>query len=166
MTLIVDSPRFVQALDDVLRQGHSARFRATGWSMHPAIRNGETITVEPLGESPPRVGDVLLYRQGSGAIAHRVVRVEASAVRPTQLVLRGDAADDCDAPIAIDLVLGRVVEAGPVARPVWRGPIGRAWLRASARARRRARDVRQIAAALRAAVLKSVRIARSSGAQT
>lgn len=148
MTLIVDSPRFVQAVEDVLRQGHSARFRATGWSMHPAIRNGETITVEPLGESPPRVGDVLLYRQGSGAIAHRVVRVEASAVRPTQLVLRGDTADDCDAPIAIDQVLGRVVEAGPVARPVWRGPIGRAWL------------------ALRAAVLKSVRIARSSGAQT
>lgn len=155
----LDSQRFVRTLEEVLRHGHPARFRAKGWSMHPTIRNGETITVAPLGLSPIRVGDVLLYRQGRAAIAHRVVRLRSSSGRPVELVLRGDAADFSDVPIAIEQVLGRVVGVGRLARPVRRGVLGRGWVRASARAIRRARAIRELAAVL-------LRAARSSGART
>ena len=57
------APRFVHVLEALLSGGHPVRFRASGWSMHPTSRNGDAITVVPLGESPIRVGDVLLYRR-------------------------------------------------------------------------------------------------------
>jgi hypothetical protein len=104
-----DSLRFLQTLDGILRRGHRVRFRADGWSMHPAIRSGEIITVAPLGRAPVHVGDVLLYRNGRGVIAHRLAGVRRSSGRIVELVLRGDAADSCDAPIAPEQVLGRVV---------------------------------------------------------
>jgi hypothetical protein len=99
-----DSQRFIEALEEVLSHGHPVRFRAEGWSMDPAIGNGATITIAPLDGTPIRTGDVVLYRQDRRAIAHRVVRVE-----PMRLVLRGDTAESCDAPISPDHVLGRVV---------------------------------------------------------
>jgi peptidase S24-like protein len=120
-----DSARFVETLEELLRRGHHARFRAGGWSMHPAIRDGDVITVAPLGGSPVRIGDVVLYRQGQGAIAHRVVRVRALAGRLVEVVARGDAADACDAPIGPEQVLGLVVavERNP------RGVLRRSWAR-------------------------------------
>jgi hypothetical protein len=160
--VMVDAARFLATLEDVLREGHPVRFRASGWSMHPAIRNGDAITVAPLGSAPIRVGDVLLYRLRGAAIAHRVVKIALTSGRPTKLVLRGDSADSCDAPIAVDQVLGRVVGVGSAELPARRGPLVSVWLRALARTIRRAYGVRRIAAALLTAVLRP---ARSSGAR-
>jgi hypothetical protein len=156
--------RFLETLEDVLRQGHPVRFRAMGWSMHPAIRDGETITVAPLGSCPIEVGDVLLYRLGGAAIAHRVVKMAFASGRLTKLVLRGDAADRCDAPIAVEQILGRVVGIGSAARPAGRGRFVSLWVRAAARMIRRAYAVRRIAAVIRTAVMWPVRT-RSSGAR-
>jgi signal peptidase I len=105
----VTSARFIETLEDLLGRGHAARFRADGWSMHPTIRFGETIVIEPLGQSPVRVGDVLLYRRGRGAIAHRVIQVVSSNAGRQTLIFRGDAADCWDSPIELEHVLGRVV---------------------------------------------------------
>jgi signal peptidase I len=105
----VQSVRFIETLQDLLALGHAVRFQADGWSMHPTIRFGETIVIEPLGQSPVRVGDVLLYRRGQGAIAHRVIQVACSTAGRRRLILRGDAADCRDSPIELEQVLGRVV---------------------------------------------------------
>jgi phage repressor protein C with HTH and peptisase S24 domain len=143
----VNSVRFIETLKDLLARGHVVRFQADGWSMHPTIRYGEMITVEPLGESPVRTGDVLLYRHARTAIAHRLVRVTS-----TELVLRGDAADCCDAPISSDQLLGRVVAVERRGRTVRIDYLGRTWSLIRGRALRRFRILRSTIAPNRIAV--------------
>jgi hypothetical protein len=82
----------VQAADviaDLLARGHSVRFRASGHSMHPIIRNGDYLLVEP----PARIecGDVVLTLSSRGLTAHRVVRVAEGKV-----ITRGDNAPGDD----------------------------------------------------------------------
>ena len=74
---------FVEVSTDLLRRGQSVRFRAPGWSMHPSIKDGETITVEPVAPCDVKRGDIILYRSQQGVIAHRVVKIQ-SAVKSQQ----------------------------------------------------------------------------------
>jgi signal peptidase I len=123
--------RFIPVIEELLRGGQRVRFRAPGGSMHPTIRDGEIITVGPLGRSPVRVGDVVLYRRGRAAIAHRVIRLPAGG--SSGFVLRGDAAHSCDRPIKLAQVLGRVLSIErdgrrvrvALSKPVWSQALGR-----------------------------------------
>jgi hypothetical protein len=139
---VPDALRFIHVIEDLLRGGHPVRFRAPGWSMHPTIRNGDAITVAPLGHAPVRVGEVVLYRRGSGAIAHRVIRVQSANGRSVGLVLRGDGAHSCDRPIHLAQVLGRVLSVERDGRRMDLDPMGPAWSRAIGLALRVARHVR------------------------
>jgi len=138
----VDSTRFIGTLQDLLGRGHAVRFQADGWSMHPTIRYGEIIVIEPLGQTPVRAGDVLLYRRNHTAIAHRVVRVASSAAGRSRIILRGDAADGCDSPIDLEQVLGRVVGVERGGRVTRFGVLSRNVSPALGRALRHVRVVR------------------------
>jgi len=67
---------FIDVSVELLRQGKSVRFRAPGRSMHPTIKEGETIRVEPIAPFDIKRGDILLYIVGRKVIAHRVVRIK------------------------------------------------------------------------------------------
>jgi hypothetical protein len=99
---------FVELCDVLLGQGQVVRFTAEGWSMYPAIRDGETIDLAPVDVSRIRRGDVLLCRLGTGAVAHRVIAIDKTA-RPIRIFLRGDAAFECDQPVTAYAVLGQVI---------------------------------------------------------
>jgi hypothetical protein len=136
------APHFVETVEDLLRRGHAVRFHADGWSMHPTIRCGETIVVEPIGNAPVRTGDVLLYRNGHAVIAHRLVLIAESSDGRSSLTLRGDAADSCDAPIVMGQVLGRVVAVERRGRIVTLGQLKGIYSPVLARMLRRARLAR------------------------
>jgi signal peptidase I len=111
-------------IEEILKQGHSIRFRAPGDSMYPTIRNGDVITVTPLGASSVTNGDIILYQHRSGVAAHRVMRIikrseenSRSALKDPQdrsssetlhFFLRGDAALVFDDPVSADHILGKV----------------------------------------------------------
>jgi hypothetical protein len=82
-------------------------FRACGQSMHPSIRDGESVIVGPM--NPDRIvrGDVLLCRHGDRVLAHRVVDLSGTG-EDRILRLRGDAKRDCDGPVVASMVIGRV----------------------------------------------------------
>ena len=102
-----DTPRFLDLCVRLLSRGQTVRFRAEGWSMYPAIQDGEIVDVSPARAADIRIGDVLLCRIGTTVVAHRVVRLEGT---PTaRIVLRGDAAFADDEPIAPREVLGLVI---------------------------------------------------------
>ena len=67
---------FIDVSTELLRQGQSVRFRAPGLSMHPAIKEGETITVVPISPFDIKRGDILLYLIGKKVVAHRVVSIK------------------------------------------------------------------------------------------
>jgi signal peptidase len=77
--------------------------------MYPTIRDGETVTVEPVCASEVRRGDILLYQTTSRVIAHRVVEIVGAQNSARVFTLRGDSLRSCDAPVRAEQVLGRVV---------------------------------------------------------
>ena len=135
--LVARSPQhlFIDVSIELLRQGKSVRFRAPGLSMHPTIKEGETITVEPVAPFDIKRGDILLYIVGRKIIAHRVVSIKkeksdsishssanfaiqstpdsstpSKELNPRHLfILRGDASRTCDDPVEAQQILGKVV---------------------------------------------------------
>ncbi len=112
---------------ELLSRGTTVRFRPSGRSMYPSIREGELVTVEPVLASEVTLGDIVLYRSERGLIAHRVVQVtrpqaQSSPNRAAGLSLRassspdakvfrlqGDASLSCDEPVGAHQILGRVI---------------------------------------------------------
>ena len=94
---------------ELFRLGLGVRFRAPGTSMHPTIRHGDVITVEPVEPSNLKRGDIILYRLQNDFIAHRLVNIEKRNGCGLIFFLRGDASTTCDAPVKSEQVLGKVV---------------------------------------------------------
>lgn len=113
---------FVELIGELLGRGRRVRFRVHGKSMHPTINDGEMVTVEPVKPSVVKQGDIILYRNPKGLIAHRVVAIagpggKGPTFRPPSsglsadylFLLRGDASRSCDSPVESSQILGRVV---------------------------------------------------------
>jgi signal peptidase len=98
---------FLAASASVVEEGYAVRFRAEGWSMFPAIRDGDILEVQPVRASQIRRGDVLLCRTRDTAVAHRVVRTTIDGAE-ILLELRGDASFAADTPVPFTRVIGRV----------------------------------------------------------
>jgi len=94
---------------ELLSLGFGVRFRAPGTSMHPTIRHGDLITVEPVAASKLKRGDIILYRLQKSFVAHRLVNIEERNGCGLTFILRGDASTTCDAPVKPAQVLGKVV---------------------------------------------------------
>jgi signal peptidase len=77
--------------------------------MHPTIRHGDVITVEPVAPSKLKRGDIILYRFQNDFIAHRIVNIEERDGCGLTFILRGDASVTSDAPVKPEQVLGKVV---------------------------------------------------------
>ena len=79
--------------------------------MKPTIREDETIIVEPITPLEVRKGDIILYSNDTGVIAHRVVHIlkKDTIRRPESFILRGDASIADDKPVAAEQILGKVI---------------------------------------------------------
>jgi hypothetical protein len=99
---------FLDVSAELLDRGYSVRFQADGASMHPTIRSGELITIGPVAPAGIRRGDIVLYRLRRRVFAHRVVGIERTR-GALKFRLRGDSADECDAPVTPDQILGKVL---------------------------------------------------------
>ena len=89
----------------VLAEGKPFRFRAPGLSMSPFIRDGDVVTIRPLGSRPPRTGDIAAFLYpGTGKVAvHRIVREESG-----RFSLKGDNVPAIDGSLPLDRILGTV----------------------------------------------------------
>jgi len=97
---------FVTLLRAVLDRGVAFRFRATGFSMSPFIRNGDVLTVSPLS-GRPRLGDVVAFvKQETGGLAiHRVVATSAEGC-----LIKGDNSSRHDGHVSEANILGRIAK--------------------------------------------------------
>lgn len=91
---------------ELLQSGYSIEFQANGQSMYPTIKDGEMITVQPVTTSSIRPGDVVLYCNETGVIAHRIVGVRQ---QEHMWLLRGDASRTLDEPVSTHQILGKVI---------------------------------------------------------
>ncbi len=84
----------------------TAWIEAVGRSMEPTIAAGSGLLVA-FGRQPERVGDVIVFQRGDGAVAHRLVHRRRTP-EGVLLVARGDGEAYLDPAIAQDDVLGVV----------------------------------------------------------
>ncbi len=112
-----------QALLDLMRavlaRGAPFRFCARGWSMAPFIRDGDVITVSPLQNGLPGVGDVIAFArpETGNLVVHRVV-----ARRGTDSLVQGDSMPEyTDGMIPAENLLGRVTRVERDGREVLLG---------------------------------------------
>jgi len=94
---------FENTIADLLGRGIDVRFRARGDSMHPTIRCGEQLHVQPVVPGALSRGEVILARHARGLTAHRVVRIDGA-----RIITRGDNCSDDDPQIVAGDILGRV----------------------------------------------------------
>lgn len=85
------------------------RFTATGWSMLPTLRSGDTLVVEQVSADRFRVGDVALVSRGGRLCAHRV-RCLPQGSGNRFWVTRGDAMPMPDRPVIESELVGRVTK--------------------------------------------------------
>ena len=103
----------------VLERGRPFRFCARGWSMTPFIRDGDVITVAPLLQALPGVGEVVAFMrpEGGNLVVHRVVAHRARGV-----FIQGDnGRDQADGIIPQENLLGRVTRIERNGRSIWIG---------------------------------------------
>ena len=74
---------------ELLGRGEAVRVRARGASMRPFVLDGDVLL---LRAGPPRIGDVVLLRQGDFGLLHRVVARD----RAGSLCIAGDALPGVD----------------------------------------------------------------------
>ena len=108
------NPRFQPLVRQLLGQGLSVRFTASGRSMLPTIRDGDQLLVEPVNPSSIRRGDVVLAEYRGLMRAHRVIELPSDD--RSAFVMRGDALLSPDAPLDTKQILGRVALQWVVAR--------------------------------------------------
>ena len=95
---------YQELLAGLLQEGQTVLTRVRGVSMTPAVPDGATARIEPLGKQPVRVGEVLMTRTPRGLLCHRVL-----GVSPQQMVETwGDICHAPDEPVPAEDVLGRL----------------------------------------------------------
>jgi len=72
-----------ELLQAVFQKNMPFRFKAGGTSMSPFIKDGDILTISPLGEDPPRIGDVVIFMHpvSRKPVVHRVVAKKGDVYR-------------------------------------------------------------------------------------
>jgi len=100
---------FLELSQELLDRGALLRFRAHGRSMHPFIKNGNILIVEPLNGTSASIGDVIFYRRAEGSLtAHRLIKKNRNKDIMV-LITKGDPLSYFDPPIPVEQVMGRVI---------------------------------------------------------
>lgn len=103
-------------LESYRSDGRTTWLEATGRSMDPLIPAGSMLLIE-FGAAPERIGDIVLFRRASGAVAHRLV-ARRRAGDQLLLVAKGDGEALADPAFGPEAVLGVVREVRlPDGRP-------------------------------------------------
>ena len=93
-------------LESYRSHGRTRWMEATGRSMDPLIPAGSLLLIE-FGAKPERIGEIVLFRRPSGAVAHRLV-ARLRVGDEVRLVAKGDGEALADPAFAPGAVLGVV----------------------------------------------------------
>jgi hypothetical protein len=123
----ITGPALLDLMRSVVERGRIFRFEARGFSMHPFIRAGDVLSIEPIPSCGARVGDVcaVVLPQSSKLVVHRVV----ARAHGDGWVMRGDnIAGPGDGVVPAASLLGRVRRVERGGRSVGFGLGAERWL--------------------------------------
>jgi hypothetical protein len=122
----LSAPVIMELIEAVHEKGAPFRFQARGYSMKPAIRDGDQVTLSPLGDLPVGCGAVLAFRhpERPQMLVHRVLRKKGN-----RLFIRGDNAPDADGWIPVENILGLITRVERKGKTVFWPDRRHAWAR-------------------------------------
>lgn len=122
----LSAPVIMELIAAVHEKGASFRFQASGYSMTPAIRNGDIITVSPLANLSLKRGDVVAFRhpERPQMLVHRVLKKRNNSFR-----IRGDNTSEADGWIPLENILGMITRVERQAGSVFWPDRHRTWSR-------------------------------------
>ena len=109
----------LELMQAVLAKSVPFRFRARGWSMTPFIRDGDIITITPIQDKRPVLGDIVAFIRPTEnrLVVHRIVNLHGS-----DFMIQGDCAPDHpDGVIPAGNLLGKVARIERDGHRVWLG---------------------------------------------
>ena len=113
-------------LEATLRAGIPYWWRPRGFSMRPAIDDGDRVLVAPVDPADVRPGDIVKFRFEGGFLLHRCVR-KNPAPSGDLFAFRGDNSTETETGIGVRDIIGRAiaVERGGLVTPLrGTGPLG------------------------------------------
>jgi len=93
-------------VDATLARGRAYWWRPRGFSMTPAVRDGDRVLIGPASADRLRIGDIVKVRGGGGFTLHRLVRRWRGADGGWRLELQGDNVAVPDAPVDAAALVG------------------------------------------------------------
>lgn len=110
MAEALDAEKSAGLIISILRSGHSVELPASGYSMFPALRPGDLVTVNPISkEGLFEPGIVVVFRKDNSFIMHRIVKLTESSVAEISIETQGDSLLKKDQPVSIENYLGIAV---------------------------------------------------------
>ncbi len=93
--------------DELLDRGTSIRITASGYSMYPAIKPGNTIIIKPMPPDELKCGMIIAWKRENDLVVHRLVLAYESDEK-RYYITRGDSCRSSDKPVTLDMIAGRV----------------------------------------------------------
>ncbi|MBI5374942.1 MAG: signal peptidase I [Candidatus Schekmanbacteria bacterium] len=101
-----DGNDFADLSRSILQKGLPLRFKAFGSSMHPFVKHGDIVVIEPLKSEGCRVGDIVLFQDRSGRMRlHRVIRKK----KDESFIVKGDALEFTDGTVREENIYGKML---------------------------------------------------------
>lgn len=92
----------------LLEDGNQIKIPANGYSMFPAIRAGDALTITPVDNPETlQVGEVVAWKREHDLVVHRLIAIKYYDTRMV-LITRGDSSLVADQPILLSLLAGRI----------------------------------------------------------
>ena len=105
----INAAEFKALAGDLLSRDKLIKFKASGFSMSPFIKNGDILEVQPNATSSIQIGDIILYSKMSDIlIAHRVVSIDEYQGE-RRFITQGDSLFTPDDGVSSNQVLGQVM---------------------------------------------------------
>jgi signal peptidase I len=116
--LSLAGPALVHLLRAVLGKGASVRLQVSGFSMSPFIKNEDVVTLSPLKNASPSVGDVIAFvlREEDKLRVHRVVGKKGDLY-----VTKGDNSSEADESVPRQNILAFVTRVERNGKEVFLG---------------------------------------------
>jgi signal peptidase I len=92
---------------EVIKNGHAVQTIASGYSMFPFLRKGDTLTIEPVPMNNIKRGDVVVFESEEKWIAHRVIKIRNNT-KGLEFLLRGDTCFQFDPVVDHENYIGSV----------------------------------------------------------
>lgn len=110
MAEALDAEKSAELIISILSSGHYVELPASGYSMFPALRPGDLVTVSPISEEGLfEPGIVVVYRKDNSFIMHRIIKITENSGGEITIETKGDSLLKKDQPVSIENYLGIAV---------------------------------------------------------